>query len=200
MRIIFVKFKYFYSFYLFFLFSGFLYYSYISISIGNFPQLKKLNNGNYIVISSTGIYFLDSTLTIKFNTIDFDEPIYTDDSSTLSTTINQFSNEERNYIISLFKKNLYIFFLLLAFLTKEENISFINQENIYSIIPYGHSENEYYFSIIYIYKGETNDLYFIKGIYNSNLNEITFSEPYISWFTVFLLILCLMLLNHYPAN
>ena len=99
MSIIISKFKYFYSFYFFFLFSGFLYYSYISISIGNFPQLKKLNNGNYIVISSAGIYFLDSTLTIKFNNIDFDEPIYTDDSSILSTTINQFSSEERNYII-----------------------------------------------------------------------------------------------------
>ena len=179
-QFIILKNKY-YSLYVIFLFSGLLNYYIISISIGNYPQVKKLNNGDYIVISSTSIIFLDTTLTLEYTskTINFENPIFTNDSSTFSTTISQFSNEDGNFIIALIKNNLYFFSSEGTLIKIVENISFINQEEIYSIIPLGHSENEHYFSIIYINRCSTHDLYFIKGIYNSNLNEITFSEPHI---------------------
>ena len=169
-----------YSYLSYYFFSGFLYYSIISISIGNFPQIKKLNNGKYIVISSTGITVLDSTLSIESKTINFDHPIFTEDSSIFSTIINQFSNDNGEYIIALFKNNLYIFSSDGTLSAKKENISFINLEKMYSLIPYGHYGNVFYFSIIYINENESFDLCFIRGIYNSYLKEISFSEEIIS--------------------
>ena len=163
------------NFFIIFLFLGFL-FSHI-ISVGKDPHVQKLNDGNYIVVSSIGISFFDSTLSIenedKF--VSF-QNVQDDNELSLSTTINQFSEEDGNYIIVLFQNNLYIFDSNEIILTKEENIPFIESNRIHSIISYNSSGNEYYFAIIYYIFPNFN---FVKTTYNSYLNEIIFSAPII---------------------
>ena len=63
--------KYFYlSFYLIICFI-ILFYSIFSLTVGEYPYIKKLNNGRYIVMSSIGITFLDRYLINESNTIAF---------------------------------------------------------------------------------------------------------------------------------
>ena len=71
---------------------------------GKYPYLKKLNNNRYILISDNGITFLDQTLTISSNSIEFENKAYTTKTGTgqtdivVSTRAAQFSNEYNNLI------------------------------------------------------------------------------------------------------
>ena len=82
---------------------------------GKYPYLKKLNNNRYILISDNGITFLDQTLTISSNSIEFENKAYTtfegtyETESVASTRAAQFSNEYNNLIIAMVVDKLYIF-------------------------------------------------------------------------------------------
>ena len=89
--------------------------------------------------------------------------------------IEQFSKEDREYIIVFFYNNLYFFYPNETLIEKMENISFdnCNLKNPNLVISYGHFENEYYFCIIYLYG---SNIIFNKGIFNSATENITFSQ------------------------
>ena len=168
------------SFYIL-IFSSILFYSINSLTIGDFPYVKKLNNGRYIVISSRGIAFLDKNLINESHNITFDTEIIYNEISFLSTCIEQFPKEDDEndeydeYIIVFFRTNIYKYIYIFSsnetLISKTENISLNDDFNFYqyySIIPYGHSVNEYYFSLIY---QENHFLKIIKGIYDSTSNS-----------------------------
>ena len=189
------------SFYIIIFFS-ILFYSINSLSIGQYPYMKKLNNGRYIVISSTGITFLDENLINESNTVLFNHMIYNQEFSFLSTNIEQFPKEDNEYIIVFFKDDQIGYFSLYLFSSNEtllyrtETIPLI--ENAYtmssqltqyfSIVPYHHSENKYYFYIIYnIYLNiDYVDLKFIKGTFDSSSNSAEFIEPQFLTFNIYL--------------
>ena len=166
----------FFLLYLFLFFSGFLNCTINSISIGKNPFLKKLKNGDYILISSKGIIFLDETLSEELNNINFgsdnDENLY------FSTNVEEFYEEHNEYIIALYKNNLYVFSSDKTLLNKTENIGFINPYNCHSIIPYDYIDNELYFAIIFLEEEQSYlKFVFVNTIFNSVSNIIDFYEP-----------------------
>ena len=54
-----------------------IYFSLNTISVGQYPYIKRLINGNYIVISDTKIVFADPTFQTEINSITLDN-IYGD--------------------------------------------------------------------------------------------------------------------------
>ena len=71
---------------------NFYYFSSNSISTGKYPYIKKLLNGNYILLSHSNIFFADETLQSQFNIIPLNN-IYGEDSNSIkniaSTTVSQ---------------------------------------------------------------------------------------------------------------
>ena len=167
--------------YLLFLFSCLFYYSSAKLPIGKYPLIKRLNNGNYIILSEVNIVFLDADLTTIINTIDFESYNFNSVHDIFSTTIDQFLKEDGDYIIAIIKSDLYILSQNGSLLNKTENINLINPHSIYSIIPYGHSSNEFYFSIITMNPSktgfnQTHNIIFRSNIYDSSANIINFND------------------------
>ena len=158
--------------------SSILFYSIISLTFGQYPYLKKLINGKYIVISTKGITFFDENLN-ESNNIEFEIEGYY---YYYSTCIEEFPKEEDEYdeyIIVFFRTdfyNIYIFSSNETLIGKTENISITDIFNQYlSIIPYAHSGNEYYFSLIY-YCSTNFNLKIMKGVFNSFSNTTSFQS------------------------
>ena len=162
------------------IFASILFYSINSLTFGEFPYVKKLINGRYIVISSIGIAFLDENLSNESNNEDFDTGIIYNEVSFKSTCIEQFDD---GYIIVFFKTtlfNIYIFSSYENLISKIQNISLDENRDTYSyysIIPYGHSANDYYFSLIFLVGPRvTSKLKIMKGTFNSTSNNISFQS------------------------
>ena len=153
-----------YLYYLFLL--GAIFSSINCISIDNYPLIKKLNNGKYIVSSMQNILFLDPTLTQESNIVE----IYNSNDLPI---IEQFSSENGDYIIVLISDQLYIFSQNETLLYKSY-ISFDVSNSCKSIIPYSHSGTEYYFFIIS--KSSSSTLFYINCTYDSLTNLTTLSE------------------------
>ena len=158
----------------------FLNYCSSVIQTGKFPYIKRLNNGNYIIISSTSIIFADNTLTNILKKMDFDSAVYTKQDNIGSTNVAQFPAEDNGYIIATVKDKLYIFSSYGIYKT-EIDISFVSEKFTCLLITNGHSKNHYFFTLIY---GETydddrcNNLIIKKGIFNSYENSINFNETF----------------------
>ena len=87
-------------------------YSFQVIETGAVPYIKRLYNGNYIILSSTKIIFADSTLSTIIKEKAFGYEIFS--LSNLqnevgSTTAVQFNLEDGGYIIAILKKNIYFY-------------------------------------------------------------------------------------------
>ena len=153
-----------------------LYYYVTPITIHNFPYTKKLNSENYIIISSGLITFSGPTLSYDFNLIEIDD-IYNNIDESYSTTVSQFSYEDNGYIIILIKNSIYVLSSEEYLLSSKKNINLIETNNyIYSIVPYGHSNHEYYFAIIYP-DNKDNNLYIIKCKFDSSTNQTSYESP-----------------------
>ena len=150
-----------------------LYNSIIPLKVGFNPYVKKLSSGRYCLISSEGITFLSQDLTHESNTINFTKNIYPDDYS-YSINIEQFSQEDGEYIIIFFYNYLYFFYPNETLIKAYESINFIDYPlNIHNIVvPYGHYKNNHYFSIIYL---NDSNIIFNKGTFNSISKSISFS-------------------------
>ena len=148
---------------------------------GKFPYLKKLNNDRYILISDNGITFLDQTLTISSNSIEFENKAYTTKTGSeqtdivISTRAAQFSNEYNNLIIAMVVDKLYIFDsneTLLNNITTSFPDFFkdINWKQPYYFIPYKYIDNNY---IIYVL---TVDVNISSTHYCLNIQNITYNN------------------------
>ena len=151
----------------------------------DYPLKYRLNNGNYIVVFSKGIYIYDYTFTYKKEVKTFISRVLDDDNDSYQTNIAQFLSEDDGYILCLIKNTLYIIDKYGNFIIDADDIpdNFVsNEKNFYSIIPYGHLENEYYFYIItktskyaiegrkYIYYSN-NKSFFLNNTYNDYINN-----------------------------
>ena len=140
----------------------------------NYPFKLRLNNGEYLVMASQGIYIYDTNLSPKKDVLIFDSPAICEHRESYPTNIAQYSNEDNEYIISLLKNETYIISKEGNFLT-QYTLDYINKRNFYPIIPYGHLDNEYYYIII---SGQEKEFTFRKYIYNSINNSVRFDSSY----------------------
>ena len=102
--------------FLFILILDIQFYFCTKLPIGNNPYVKRLRSGDYIIISSTNITFFDENFSTVINSINFDNPIFSNTSNEndidyvniMSTTVEQFPKEDDSYIVVLVNKK-YIF-------------------------------------------------------------------------------------------
>ena len=151
-----------------------------SIQTGKYPYIKRLINGNYIIVSSTGIIISDKNLSDIIAHYDFNSPVYDGQDSIGSTSIAQFTSINNGYILASARDKLYVLSSTGDCLA-HTNISFVFEKFPCSLIPHSNSGQQYYFSLIY---GEINDKYsdelqnlvIKKGIFDSGNNNIIFEE------------------------
>ena len=154
---------------------------------GKYPYLKKLNNNRYILISDNGITFLDQTLTISSNSIEFENKAYTtreigEQSDIItSTRAAQFSNEYNNLIIAMVVDKLYIFdsneTLLNNITTFPDFFNNMYWGKPYYFIPYKYIDNNYIIYILTVDSYESGCYLNIQNItYNNETSIISISE------------------------
>ena len=132
-----------------------IHYSFSTIQTGKYPYSKKLNNGNYIVLSSSNILFVDSTFSTVVDSKSFTD-IGLSEEKVGSTTVSQFESDDNGYIIAILYKNIYIFTSNGMYLYDEE-LSYISGKASCSIIPNNRDETHYYFTIIYTVDSSGNN-------------------------------------------
>ena len=143
-------------------FSLFINDDYISVSI-------KLENGNFLLISRNNnrYYIVDSSLTKIIQTNSFNDYYGFCDNE----KVEYFSKEDEGYILLLNCNRIYVF-------SKEGYyLTYINlyYNDISSIIPYKHEDNNYYFYLIYI---RDNTIYFDNYSFNNISNTSNFRNNY----------------------
>ncbi len=161
-------------------------YNISELFTGNYPYIKRLNNGNYISISSTKILFLDGNLDGEIYSYNFENCIYQKDSSlnedmSTSTIVEQFSSKDKGLIVAIIENKIYIFYND-GRLISSQATDFIKENHFHSIIPINHIENDYYFWIIYPCEDGGNDIftcgnfYYRKIKFNSNDKSIEIGD------------------------
>ena len=134
----------------------------------------RLNNGNYLMLATKGIYLYNPYLTSKIDVKIFDSRLINNHEDSYQMNIAQFLPLYNGYVICLIQNNIYIISKSGVFLT-EYAINYMQIRYSYPIIPYDNSGDEYYFFIISI---EGQSFLFRKYIYNSSSNSVSFNISY----------------------
>ena len=75
----------------------------------NYPLIRRLNNGNYIAMTSKGIYLYNDDFSSKMQKFQFTSPLFDDNQNVYSADIAQFSGNDNGYIVFLIRNELYVF-------------------------------------------------------------------------------------------
>ena len=119
------------------------------IQTGKYPYIKRLNNGNYIILSSTNITFVDDSFTQIISTLNFDSDIFSTTENIQSTIVTQFKPEDNGYILAILYQTLYIFSPDGEYIKDIDLSLYINGKYSCSLIPNSHSVNNYFLTFIY---------------------------------------------------
>ena len=124
--------------------------SFCLIQTGKFPYIKRLTNGNYILLSSRNITFADGSLSEVVNTLNFDIDKFSDFDDIYSSLITEFKVEEKGYVLAILKQQLYIFSANGDYIKDIDLSSYISGKYSCSLIPSSYSENNnYIITLIY---------------------------------------------------
>ncbi len=151
-------------FILFFFFSKL---SFQNLPSCNYPLTKRLNNGNHLLICSTEIYFLDSNYENIINKTNTEK---CEDSCILSIAYSQFLKEDNNFVV-IFRNGINYIFSEDGLLLSNISIPYYNIGKIYSLVAYGHSNNNYYYTLIFT---ENKNIVFNNYEFCSTTNITTF--------------------------
>ena len=148
--------------------------SFCTIETGGYALSSRLNNGNYIILSSGKIIFADPSLTTILNQKTIEETIYNINNAD-SMAVAQFKNIDNGYIISIVVQTIYIFASNGDFCSQLKDETDINSERTCSLITKNHVGNLYYFVLITAsgYNGNINKLLFKNYIFDSSTNTTT---------------------------
>jgi hypothetical protein len=151
------------------------FYSSADITIGKYPYTKRLNNGYFIIVSEGIITFTDPTLTEVTNSKELDVSLT--EPNIGSTTVSQFPSSDNGYILVILVKTLYVFSSAGDYLA-QLNTDIVSSTYSSFIIPNGHSNNQYYFTLIYGSGDSEVSTYIIfqDGIFDSSSQSISLSS------------------------
>ena len=128
----------------------------------NYPLIRRLNNGNYIAMTSKGIYLYSDDFSSKMQKYQFSSLLFENDNQYVySADIVQFSGNDGGYIVFLIRNETYVFSKELE-LQAHLNLDYIEFRVTYKIIPYGNNDNNYNFLIIQV---DSNNLLIRKYRY-----------------------------------
>ena len=147
----------------------------------DYHKKKRLNNGNYLYMTTKGIYIANEGFTSKISLVDFGTRIISSNLELYMSDIEQFSTNDNGYIICLIKNETY-FLSKKGDLLKHLTLDYISKGFYYNIIPlgkYNNQNNQYYYVIIDMEDVENNKIMvFREYIFDSSNNEINFHQKY----------------------
>ena len=164
---------------------------------GKYPYVKRLNNGNYIIVSSTNITFTDPTLKKALKNFNFQSEQY-ENIDHITTVVTQFPAEDNGLILVIVLDILYIFSSTGNYLNSiKTTIEYTNTPSF--IITNGHLNNIYNFTLIhstgeikeinsniFIFGNQAYGYYgyfkFIAFNYDFSTNNINFIDEKVSQF------------------
>ena len=131
----------------------------IKISNSSYPVTLTLNNENIIMITQKEIIFFDPSMAkvLKHHTLNDSEIVKMKEES-YKTNIEQYSNEDNNYILASINDNLVIFDKEGEILQVKDFSEILSQYQLYNLTPI---------------KKDNNDLYFIISLTNQTSCEIS---------------------------
>ena len=137
-------------------------------------QLKKrLNNGNYLIVSTQGIYLYNDQFNSRKDIKIFNSRLVYGNIDIYSADIAQFLPEDNGYIICLLLNETYILSKNGEYQTNF-TLDYIQKKQGHKIIPYGNDgNNHYYFVILYI-EQNARLINIKKYIYDSASNNIEY--------------------------
>ena len=141
------------------------------LSSCNYPMIRRLVFGNYLLICSNKIYFYDSNLENLISNISTPSCA---SSCNYYTSSAQFLVEDGEYVIVVQNAHIYIFNKNGIFLSSK-SIDYFSNTKPNSLVPYGHSNKNYYYVIIYI---NEKNIYFKQYIFNSLNNELLLNQTF----------------------
>ena len=161
---------------LFCFFIYFLFFSFILCRITDFdyPIKKRLNNGNYLVMTSQGIHLYNENFTSKIDKVIFDSRLIENNDYAYSENIAQFLSNDDGYIICLIRNETFILSKR-ADLLAHETLDYIYYRVAYQIVPYNHYDHYYYYAIIFI---KSNHIIIKNYIFDSYENTIRLEGNY----------------------
>lgn len=137
---------------------------------------RRLNNGNYLILSTQGIYLYNELFNLKQDIVIFESRLAGGNNDMNSADIAQFLSEDHGYVICLILNYVYI-------LSKKGEykynftLDYIQREKGYQIVPYKSEGNNHYFVIINIVKADKR-IDIRKYNYNSMDNNVEFIGYY----------------------
>ena len=140
----------------------------------DYPIKKKLNNGQYLVMTTRGIYIFNEDFSSNITKVKFKSRLFESNDYTYSEDIAQFLGEDGGYIICLIRNITFV-------LSKNADyLSNLTLDNIeyrvgYQIVPYDHSGSNYYYAII---SAKPNYLIINNYIFHSSDNSVEFEGKY----------------------
>ena len=144
----------------------------------NYPMKLRLNNGNYLVMTGSGIYLFDEEFTSKIVITSFDSNLITKNEMIYSADIAQFLSEDNGYVICLILNETYVISKRGEFLY-HFTIDYSKTRVGNQIIPYEHSNNNYSFVIMTL---ENLVIHIRKYKYDSINNTVNY-EGYYHFYT-----------------
>ena len=143
----------------------------------DFHRKKRLNNGNYLVMTTKGIYFFNEAFTANISLISFGSRLISENYELYMSDIEQFSSGDNGYIICLLKSETY-FLSKNGVLLKQMTLDYILNNYYFNIIPLGkfNNQNKFYYVIINMENKKT--IVFRKYYFDSSDNNIYFSQKY----------------------
>ena len=140
-----------------------------------YPRTRRLISGNYLLICSDGISFYDKEM--NKNLTGISTPLCSN-KCPYYTISSQFLSEDGENVIVIQNEIIYIFSKNGNYLSSNNisSLNLISSGKSYSMVPYDHSGNQYYFAIIYINEG---DIYFKQYVFYSSNNNISLINTFI---------------------
>ena len=140
----------------------------------NYPRILRLNNGNYLVMTGSGIYLYNDDFTVKKDIITFGAYLIRNNQYIYSNDMAQFLSEDGGYVICIMLNETYIISKSGDFLYNF-GIEYSKLREGNQIIPYGHSGSNYYFVIM---KAKDNYIYIRNYTYDSLINRVDYEGCY----------------------
>ena len=148
-----------------------------------FKQISKLPSGDFFIIMQNGIYIYNYDFSIKRYLYSFEESQkITSDSDNNNTIISELKQDDKFFLISLIKRNIYIYdYENNNLYHSPYNLTELFSQNnycqegvIYNLIPYDFKNNNFNFIITFLVTSTVNNmitfLYYTIDISNNSIN------------------------------
>ena len=134
-----------------------------------YPSSIELNNGDFLIVFSDGIYVFNSDITEKITKKEYESGFVLDGNVESDMNTINLSKFDDGVIIAIIKTYLYIFSSTGEYIHHMNLYDDINGANYYSLIPIKVEENkDYYFAITYMDPSSKNIIIYYYKINSSS--------------------------------